>query len=116
MLALQARALLPSMDPGPHEEGQGCSATSHTYSNNKQSTLLWLLWTSSGASHTTDIKPGALDVDNLIPGQCVSTDQYASKVKGQLPHIRGEEKSVHMYTRGTIFIDNMSSVMFVSNQ
>ena len=33
-----------------------------------------------------------------------------------LPHTRGKEKSVHMYTGGTVFVDNMSSAMFVSNQ
>eukprot|EP00957_Ditylum_brightwellii_P093331 7107276-Ditylum_brightwellii.AAC.1 len=52
--------------------------------------------TRSGARHTDDVKPGALKV--------------------QLPHARGKEKSTHMYTGGTIFGDNMSSVMFVSNQ
>eukprot|EP00957_Ditylum_brightwellii_P001209 94986-Ditylum_brightwellii.AAC.1 len=72
--------------------------------------------TSSGAIHTTDVKPGAFKVDNLIPGQHVSTDQYVSKVKGWLPHTRGKEKSAHMYMGGTIFVDNMTSVMSVSNQ
>eukprot|EP00957_Ditylum_brightwellii_P029648 2240551-Ditylum_brightwellii.AAC.1 len=37
--------------------------------------------TSSGAKHTTDVKPGALTVDNLIPGQRVSTNQNVLKVK-----------------------------------
>eukprot|EP00957_Ditylum_brightwellii_P080971 6158952-Ditylum_brightwellii.AAC.1 len=71
---------------------------------------------SSGASHTTDAKPGALNVDNLVPGKCISTDQYVSKVKGWLSHTRRKEKSAHMYTGGTIFVDNIYSVMFVSNQ
>eukprot|EP00957_Ditylum_brightwellii_P048754 3698987-Ditylum_brightwellii.AAC.1 len=66
------------MDPGSYEKGQGQLVTSYSHPNNKQSKGAR---TNFDAMHTTDVKPGALNVDDLVAGQCVSTDQYVSKVK-----------------------------------
>eukprot|EP00957_Ditylum_brightwellii_P088142 6714125-Ditylum_brightwellii.AAC.1 len=75
MWALQIGALLPSMESEPYEERKGWSASSDTNTNGKQNTWLQSFWV------IVCIMSGALQVEDLVAGQHISTNQYVSKVK-----------------------------------
>ena len=47
---------------------------------------------------------------HLEPGDCISIDQYVSKVQGRLPWTFGRER--HGYTCGTLFVDHASGKIF----
>eukprot|EP00957_Ditylum_brightwellii_P116782 8907573-Ditylum_brightwellii.AAC.1 len=64
--------------------------------------------TGTGAKKVKGVLPGALKIENLLPGQKVAADQYVSKVKGQLLHTKGKESAENMYSGGTIFVDHAS--------
>jgi hypothetical protein len=55
-------------------------------------------------------KPQILKRGHLEPGDCISIDQYVSKVQGRLPHTFGRER--HGYTCGTLFVDHASGKIF----
>ena len=61
-------------------------------------------------------KVGSLKRQSLTPGAVVSTDQFVSSVRGRLPHTYGKENEREQYSGGTIFVDESSDFMFVSNQ
>lgn len=72
----------------------------------------------TGAKHTTDDPSRAdiLSANNLLPGQCLSVDQYESSVRGRLPSTRGREPPQQQYCGGTLFIDHASGRMFIEHQ
>ena len=53
---------------------------------------------------------------DLLPGDCISTDQYVCRVKGRLPHTMGKEDPSRMYSGGTVFVDHASSMISIYNQ
>jgi hypothetical protein len=53
---------------------------------------------------------------HLEPGQMVLVDQYVSALHGRLPHTKGKEPKKDKYCGGTIFVDHVSTKMFVKNQ
>jgi hypothetical protein len=46
----------------------------------------------------------------------VSTDQYVSKVTGQLPHMRGKESEQEQYIGGMIYVDEASGFIYAKHQ
>ena len=64
----------------------------------------------------TQDQPPVLQVGNLEPGDCFSTDQYESSVRGRLPQTRGRERSSNRYVGGTIFFDHASSKIYIRHQ
>ena len=70
-------------------------------------------------SHTTQTKPEnemAMRRDNLNPGDCVSMDQYQTRIPGRLPHTFGKESPTSRYTVGTIFVDHASGYVHLHHQ
>ena len=63
------------------------------------------------SEHYDVIKDG-----DLVPGDCVSTNQYECRVKGRLPSTRGREDHHKMYCGGTLFNDHVSSKIDVFHQ
>ena len=61
--------------------------------------------------HTHVVKEG-----DLLPGDCVSTDQFEYRVKGSFPASRGKEDPQNMYSGGTVYVDHASSPIHVYNQ
>ena len=61
--------------------------------------------------HADVIKEG-----HLLPGDCISTDQYECRVKGRLPNTRGKEDPQKMYCGGTVFVDHASGVIKIHHQ
>ena len=61
--------------------------------------------------HTNVIKDG-----DLLPGDCVSTDQFECRVKGRLLGSKGKEDPSKMYSGGTVFVDHASSTIIIYNQ
>ena len=57
-----------------------------------------------------------LQSEHLQPGDCVSLDQYESSIPGCLPHTYGKEKKDDQYNGGTLFIDHVSSMVFIQHQ
>jgi len=55
-------------------------------------------------------KQHVLKRGHLEPGDCISIDQYVSKVQGRLPFTFGRERNG--YTCGTLFIDHASGKIF----
>ena len=55
-------------------------------------------------------------VNQLTPGECVSTDQYVSGTHGRLTNTFGKEKDRLKYTGGTIYYDHSSSLIHTVNQ
>ena len=53
---------------------------------------------------------------HLLPGDCISTDQYECRVKGRLPNTRCKEDPQKMFCGGTIFVDHASGVINVHHQ
>eukprot|EP00957_Ditylum_brightwellii_P178790 13619016-Ditylum_brightwellii.AAC.1 len=66
------------------------------------------LQTGSGDKHFKERDMGTLKVEDLIPGQKVSVDQYVSKTKGCLPNTKGKESSASECSGGTIYVDYAS--------
>ena len=55
--------------------------------------------------------------DNIVrPGMRVSTDLYASTIRGQLPDTFGRESPDRQYSAGAIFVDQASKFVYVSHQ
>ena len=54
--------------------------------------------------------------DNLLPGDCVSTDQFECRIKGCLPSSRSKEDPQKMYCGGTVFAGHASAVIKTFNQ
>ena len=70
---------------------------------------------------STDVKLNAKHSDvikycDLLPGDCVSTDQFECRVKKRLPGSKIKEDLSNMYSGGTIFVDNASSTIIIYNQ
>ena len=63
------------------------------------------------ATHSDVIKN-----NDLLPGDCVSTDQCTCIVKGRLPNTRGCEDTEKMYYGGTILVDRAASKMDIYHQ
>ena len=57
-----------------------------------------------------------IKVDDLLPGDAVSIDQYECRVKGWLPNSRGKEDPHKMYCGGTLFVDHASGMVQVYHQ
>ena len=53
---------------------------------------------------------------DLTPGDCVSTDQYNTRVPGRLGHTFGKEKKEMQYSGGTIYVDHASKLIHINNQ
>jgi hypothetical protein len=71
----------------------------------------------TSTEHKKPEKFMALKDGDLLPGQCVSLDQYESeKVRGRLPHTRGKEKKEEQYCGGTIMVDHASGLVFLRHQ
>ena len=58
----------------------------------------------------------ALKREHLQPGDCVSMDQYVSKVRGRLPNTFGKESDSNRYSGGTIYVDHSSGYVFIYHQ
>ena len=54
--------------------------------------------------------------EHLLPGDCISTDQYECRVKGRLPNSKGKEDPEKMYSGGTVFVDHASGVIKIHHQ
>jgi hypothetical protein len=52
----------------------------------------------------------------LKPGMSISTDQYECRIRGRLPHTKGKEDPLKMYSGGTLFVDHASGLIRVYNQ
>ena len=61
--------------------------------------------------HADVIKEG-----DILPGDCVSTDQFECRVKGRLPNSRGRKDPHKMYCGGTVFVDYVSGVITIYHQ
>ena len=61
-------------------------------------------------------KDRALKKNILQPGSIISTNQYVSSVRGRLPHTKGKEKEQDQYSGGTIYVDDASSLIFLTHQ
>ena len=61
--------------------------------------------------HTNVIKDG-----DLLPGDCVSTDQFECRVKGRLTGSKGKEDPSKMYSGGAVFVDHALSTIIIYNQ
>ena len=51
----------------------------------------------------------------ILPGSCVSIDQYISGVPGHLPHTQGKEPATSWFHHGTLFADHASSIVVNGN-
>jgi len=58
----------------------------------------------------------AIRRDNLMPGDCISLDQFESSARGRLPHTFGKESSSMRYVAGLLGIDRSSGYGFLRNQ
>ena len=50
------------------------------------------------------------------PGNYVSVDQYISSVPGHLTHTKGKNLTNKKFFRGTIFVDQASSYVYIQNE
>ncbi len=62
-------------------------------------------------AHEMAVKNG-----DLLPGDCVSLDQYESSYLGRLPHTKGKERKKDKFVGGTIGVDHASGMIFVEHQ
>ena len=53
---------------------------------------------------------------NVMPGDCVSIDQYISALPGRLPHTKGKESQTERFNGGTIFVDHATTLMYLRHQ
>jgi hypothetical protein len=58
----------------------------------------------------------ALRRDDLVPGQCVSVDQYVCKEPGRLQKGFGKGRAETNYNGGTIYVDHASTYISVQHQ
>ena len=65
---------------------------------------------------TSHPKPMILHEGNLMPGSCVSMDQYISATPGCLLNMKGKEKKELKYNGGMIFVDHTSSHVYLKHQ
>ena len=70
---------------------------------------------------STDTKPNTkyshvIKDGDLLPGDCVSTDQFEYGVKGKLPGSRGKKDTTKIYSGSTVFVDHASSTIIIYNQ
>jgi hypothetical protein len=76
--------------------------------------------TRRGANVSTEVKDKSKEMslkrDDLHPGDCVSIDQYESRVRGRLSTSRGNEQAHTQYCGGTIFADHASGFLSVQHQ
>ena len=56
-----------------------------------------------------------LSIDQLVPGQKVSVDQYKLSVCGRSPHVQGQDCQESVMG-GSIFVDHASNFIFVAHQ
>ena len=54
--------------------------------------------------------------NDLIPGDCVSVDQYICRDKGRLLHTAGKERDVKQYSGGFIAVDHASAFVHIDHQ
>ena len=59
---------------------------------------------------------GVIKEVDLIPGDCVITDQYECRVNGRLPNTRCREAPYNMYCGDTLFNDHAASKIDVFHQ
>ena len=71
---------------------------------------------STEVSTTTVHQEALLKTQHLVPGVCVSIDQYESSVRGRLPNSRGKESFGLKYCGGTIFCDHASGYVQAFHQ
>ena len=83
---------------------RSAGARHESHATPTQSTLEKLSRRVNG-EHQKKLKRG-----DLMPGDCVSTDNYMSAVEGRLEHTFEREKQG--YTCGTIFVDNATGKVF----
>ena len=57
-----------------------------------------------------------IEEGHLLPGNCVSTDQFECRIKGWLPSSCGKEDPHKIYSGGTLFVDHASGVIKVYHQ
>ena len=57
-----------------------------------------------------------IKVGSLLPGDCVSTDQFERIVKDRLSNSCGKEDQHKMYCGGTVFVDHVSGVIKLHHQ
>ena len=89
-----------------------------------QHTFVWILLAREGKAntkqeHTKNSQPSktnVIKVEDLLHGDCVSTDQFECRVKGQILHTRGKEDLELMYSGGTIFVYHASKYISVYHQ
>ena len=63
------------------------------------------------------MRHAAIRKDDLVPGQCVSVDQWVStKTPGRLTHTFGKERVPNQYHGGTIFYDHASAFIYINPQ
>ena len=53
---------------------------------------------------------------NILPGNCVNTNQYECRLKGWLPNKRGKEGPYNMYCGGTLFLDHATNKIKFDHQ
>jgi hypothetical protein len=53
---------------------------------------------------------------DLLPGECVSIDQYISALPGRLPNTKGKELKSNQYNGGTIFVDHATTLIYLKHQ
>ena len=58
----------------------------------------------------------SLQRNSLHPGAVVSTDQFVSSLLGRLPHMFGKESDKEKFCGGTVFVDEASEFVSVTNQ
>ena len=59
--------------------------------------------------------PMKLKQGHLSPGHSVSIDEYISRTPDRLPHTKGREKKKFKYSGGTIFLDHVSSFVYINH-
>ena len=57
-----------------------------------------------------------LRANDILPGDCVSIDQYMSSLPGRLAHTFGKEKKKDRYCGGTLFVDHASGLVHLRHQ
>ena len=57
-----------------------------------------------------------LKTNDLIPGECISLDQYKLTVQGWLTHTKGRKIETKKYRGGTIAVDHCSGKIWLNYQ
>ena len=57
-----------------------------------------------------------IKMNDLLPGDCVSNDQYECRIKGRSKNTRGKEDPQNIYCGGAIFADHGTSKIDVMYQ